>query len=203
MTKAKPSLIVRRMKRPALLFVVLAALALPSFAQSSEVGITFGGGRRTANEAVKENDVPFLNDEFSFSNSAIDIFWGIQIEEGTYFKIKGGRIETPVAIDVTPEGATKKVRRDVEGEVQHIEANIEYRFSEAFGSTALFGGLGFYKHSGEGIDSTADYGFNAGVNADFPITRRYGFVIEGTYHWTRADFRPRYLTLGAGLRVAF
>ena len=43
----------------------------------------------------------------------------------------------------------------------------------------------------------------AGVNSDFPISRRYGVLLEAAYHWTHAEFQPRYLTLGAGLRVSF
>jgi hypothetical protein len=178
------------------------------FAQSSEFGIIVGGSSRTADEAIKA-DGAFLNDEFSLSNSAVDLFYAIQVEPGTYFKIKAGRIETPVAVDVTPEPAEgeqparDRIRRDVEGEVQHIEGNVEYRFSEPFGTTGLFAGVGFYRHSGENIETSSNYGFNVGANGDFPLTRRYGVIVEATYHWTRADFRPRYLTAGVGLRVSF
>jgi hypothetical protein len=60
-----------------------------------------------------------------------------------------------------------------------------------------------YRQGAEGFESTTNFGFNAGVNADFPITRRYGVVVEAAYHWNRAEFQPRYLTLGGGLRVSF
>lgn len=208
LTKPSPSLIVRRMKKPLFLLVLTLFCAIPAAAQSSEFGITLGGSSRTVDDAVNENDVPFLDDELSLSRSAVDLFWGLQIEEGTWLKIKAGRIQTPVAVDVSPvqnprPPANQRIRRDVEGEVQHIEANAEYRFSEPFGTTALFAGVGLYRHSGEGVETESNWGWNAGVNADFPITRRYGLLIEGTYHWTRADFRPRYLTIGGGLRVSF
>jgi hypothetical protein len=207
LTHEAPSLIVRRMRKPLALLALTLACALPAFSQSSEFGIIVGGSSRTADEAIKA-DGAFLNDEFSLSNSAVDLFYAIQVEPGTYFKLKAGRIETPVAVDVTPESPSSadtpdRVRRDVEGEVQHIEGNIEYRFSEPFGSTGLFAGLGFYRHSGEDIETTTNYGFNVGANGDFPLSRRYGLLVEATYHWTRADFRPRYLTVGAGLRVSF
>jgi hypothetical protein len=91
----------------------------------------------------------------------------------------------------------------VDGEIQHIEANVEYRFSEPFGTTGLFAGIGFYRQSGDDSESTTNYGVNGGVNADFPLSRRYGIVVEGTYHWTSADFQSRYMTVAAGLRVSF
>lgn len=208
LTKPSPSLIVRRMKKPLFLLVVTLLCALPAFAQSSEFGIIIGGNSRTVDDAVNENDIPFEDDEFSFSRSAVDLFWAMQIEEGTWIKVKAGRIETPVAVDVSPvqnprPPANQRIRRDVQGEVQHVELNAEYRFSEPFGTTALFGGVGLYRHSGEDIETESNWGWNAGVNADFPITRRYGLMLEATYHATRADFRPRYLTIGGGLRVSF
>ena len=42
-----------------------------------------------------------------------------------------------------------------------------------------------------------------GVNADFPITARYGVVMEATYHFVRGEFNQRFLTAGLGLRVGF
>jgi hypothetical protein len=82
---------------------------------------------------------------------------------------------------------------------------IEYRFREPYGTTGLFGGLGFYRQSADDpeVKSTSDWGYHAGVSADFPLSKRYGVILEGTYHWSRAEFRPRYLTVGAGFRIAF
>jgi len=94
-------------------------------------------------------------------------------------------------------------RRDVEGEVQHLEANVEYRFSEPYGTTGLFAGVGFYRQTAPDSDATVNYGVNGGVNADFPLNRRYGIVLEGTYHWTNSHFQSRFMTVGAGLRVSF
>jgi hypothetical protein len=91
----------------------------------------------------------------------------------------------------------------VDGTVTHVEANVEYEFTEVFGSTAFSAGLGMYRQSGPGFDSETAVGANFGVNADFPITKRYGVVLDGTYHWMRTDFQPRFLTIGAGLRIGF
>ena len=35
--------------------------------------------------------------------------------------------------------------------------------------------------------SETNYGLSAGVNGDFPITRRVGFIAEATYHWVKME----------------
>jgi hypothetical protein len=191
------------MKRTSFLLALIILGALPVAAQSSEFGLIVGGSRRFVDGAKKEDDVVFDDSTFSLSNNAFDLYWAMQIEPDTYIKIKGGRIETAVAIPYEVAGQTKLFRRDVDGEVQHLEMNVEYRFSEPFGTTGLFGGLGFYHQSAPDEESSTNYGVNGGVNADFPISRRYGVVIEGTYHWTNSRFQSRYMTAGVGLRVSF
>ena len=114
-------------------------------------------------------------------------------------RLRGGRIESPVSFAYTVPGSPNTFRRDVNGEVQHIEAGVQYEFPEVYGSTGLFAGIGLYRQSGANVDSTTNFGASFGVNADFPITRRYGIVLDGTYHWVRTDFQPRFLTVGAGV----
>jgi hypothetical protein len=218
-----PSHTLGAMKRAIFLTALMLTAAAPALAQSTEFGILFGGSRRFISGGLGEltpdptDDpaarVPFLDNELKLSNSAIDLYWAIELEEDTRFKVKVGRIETPVAFaianpnfdedDADNPDQPRNFRRDVEGEVQHVSAVIEYRFDEPYGSTALFGGLGLYRQTGEGVDSENDYGFQVGLNADFPITRKYGVIVEGTYHWSRGAFSPRYLTLTGGLRLAF
>ena len=72
-----------------------------------------------------------------------------------------------------------------------------------FGSSSIYAGGGLYRQTGPGFDTTTNFGANFGVAADFPMTARYGIVLDGSYHWIRTDFQPRYLTIGAGLRVSF
>ncbi|HWW62711.1 MAG TPA: hypothetical protein VN181_15155, partial [Thermoanaerobaculia bacterium] len=96
-----------------------------------------------------------------------------------------------------------RVRADVDGEVEHVEGLVEYRFSEAFGSTGLYAGAGLYRSEANGQETRTDYGFLAGVTADFPLSRRYGVIADAGYHWTGGDFRARYVTAGVGLRFSF
>lgn len=203
MNNQNPSLIVRAMKRTPFLLVVLALWsALPLAAQSTEFGVLVGGSRRFA-EGAPADGVEFEDGTFSLRNSAVELYWAINLDDDTRFKIKGGRIETTIPVAYTVDGDDELFRRDEDGEVQHLEANVEYSFSEVFGSTALFAGLGFYRQSPAESDAVNTWGVNAGVNADFPLSRRYGIVVEGTYHWVRDEFNPRYLTVTGGLRVAF
>ena len=190
------------MKRT-LLYLLLVLVSLPVFAQSTEFGVLVGGSRRFVDGAPREADVEFDDSTFSFSNTTFDMYWAFPIEPETFIKIKAGRIEGPVAIAYEVPGEDELFRRDVDGEVQHLEMNVEYRFNEPFGTTGLFAGLGFYRVSGDDQDSDSSYGFNAGVNADFPLSPRYGIILEGTYHWAGAEFQQRFMTFGGGLRVRF
>lgn len=204
-----PSHTLAAMKRAILLTALCLTAAVPMFAQSSEFGVLVGGGRRFVDTGDAEPGTEHLDNKFTLSNSAVDLYWAMEIEEDTRLKFKFGRLETPVAFEVpdetTPDDDDDVFRRDVMGEVQHASAVIEYRFDEPYGSTSLFGGVGFYRQSGDDdeLDSESSYGFQIGVNADFPISRRYGVITEATYHWSRGPFTPRYFTLTGGLRIAF
>jgi hypothetical protein len=191
------------MKRSFLLLGLLIAAAVPLYAQSNEAGIIVGGSRRFVENGLREGGVNWLDSSFSFSNSAVELYWGMEMDESVWFKVKAGRIETQIAEAYKLSGVTGNFRRDGEGEVQHADAVIEYRFSEPYGSTGIFAGLGLYRQSGDGVASTNNFGWSTGVTADFPLSRRYGVVVQGEYHWTNGDFRPRYMTVGGGLRIAF
>lgn len=197
-----PSLIVPAMRKTAFLLAVSLLAALPLCAQTTEFGVLFGGSKRVMKDHVAAPGTTLENPGFSFSNSAVDLYYAVQIDPGTLFKVQAGRIDGPVAFRETTNEGTD-VRHDVKGQVQHVEGVVEYRFSEPYGSTGLFAGVGMYRHSASGFSATTDYGFPIGLTADFPLTRRYGFIAAATYHLTNADFRPRYFTLSGGFRLAF
>ncbi len=199
------------MKRTLFLLALVVAGALPALAQdSTKFGVIVGGSRRFVDGAPHQNENDFIESNFSFSNTSVELFWSIPIEPDLNLKFKGGRIDTEIAIpyDVaTPTAenpnAITVYRRDVEGEVQHIEGVVEYEFDEPFGSSGLFAGLGYYRQAAAGEDSRSNWGVVAGVNADFPITKRYGVLLEASYHWTHEEFDPRFMTVGGGFRVSF
>ncbi len=186
------------MRKTAFLLAISLLCAVPLAAQTTEFGVIFGGSKRVIEHATSAAGTELISEGFSFSNNSVDLYYAFQVDPGSFFKVRVGRIEGPVAFREAGGG-----RHDVRGEVQHVEGVVEYRFSEAFGSTGLYAGVGAYRTEASGMESTTDYGFPIGVTADFPLSRRYGVIVDASFHFTKADFNPRYLTLGAGLRIAF
>jgi len=121
----------------------------------------------------------------------------VQLEPGTRFKIKVGTADTPTTF-ITGNGRENFTN----GRLEHLDGVIDYRFSEAYGSTGIFGGVGLYRQRG-GTNTETDFGLSAGVNGDFPLSPRYGIVVEGAYHWTHFAVKPRWITATAGLRIRF
>jgi hypothetical protein len=206
------------MKRTLFLLALTVLCAVPVFAQeTNEFGFLIGGSRRFiwGGEGVRsitgDAESDWIESNFSFSNTSFELYWSIPLEPEVNLKFKGGRMATEIAIpDIEDDPVTENendptlFRRDVaDGEVAHIEAVVEYEFDEPFGSTGLFAGVGYYRLSAPDEESQSTWGMTAGVNADLPITSRYGAVVEAAYHWTRGEFQPRYLTVSAGLRVSF
>ncbi len=205
------------MIKTALALILLTLVALPAFAQTSELGIAFGGVSRRPLGPDKrpvgpDNKVPPIASGWNFGSSVKEIYYSVVVEPGTRFKIKAGEMDskltfvttTPAipATATTAEIPATSTRQHLNGQVEHIEGLVDYRFSEAFGSTGLFAGAGLYRQKGGGRNET-NYGLSAGVNGDFPLSKRYGIVVEGTYHWTNFDARSRYITATAGLRMKF
>ena len=95
----EPMRIVPAMKKPAcfLLFLLVAA---PAFAQSQQFGILFGGTKRLYSGHDKEAGIPENNvagfsftppDRIRLNSGAREVFWAIQVEPQTYFKIQAGQ----------------------------------------------------------------------------------------------------------------
>jgi hypothetical protein len=183
------------MKKTLILSGFLLVFALPVFAQNNEVTILAGGAKAMETAAGGKSD---------FQHGFEEISYGIEVDQGTIFKIKLGRMSAKTAF-VSRDAAGKQVVDvvDPKGQVEYADATVEYRFSEPFGYTGLFAGTGLYRQS-TGNRQESDYGFVGGVNGLFPITRSLGITAEAAYHW--AHFyspKPRYGTLGVGLRFAF
>ena len=193
------------MKKFVIVLAISFAATASAFAQATEFGVLFGGSKRITGDDEIASGSRNINETFSLSNSTIDVYYMVNVDPGTYFKLNVGRINTPVGFRERESRAGQiiDVRRDVDGEVQHADGVIEYRFSEPFGSAGLFVGVGVYRHQASGESSATDYGFSGGVTGDFPLSRRYGVTLAATYHQTYHEFRPRYLTIAGGLRIAF
>jgi hypothetical protein len=202
---------VAAMKKTAcfLLFLLLAA---PAFAQSGqEFGILLGGAKRlySGRDTDKFPDLPV--DRFRLTHGAREAFYAVQIEPSTLFKIQGGQWNTDVGVVQKGDPANNiPEKKPRSGTLQHVDGIIDYRFSEPFGTTGLFAGLGLYRWSAPAPSATetdipteTNYGYTVGVNGEFPMTKRYAFMVEGAYHWINMSSPVRYVTLTGGLRIGF
>jgi len=193
----KTSRIVPAMKRTTLFLALLVVSAVPVLAQSSELGILVGGSRRFVENDAQPVDGG-IDDSFSFSNTSVELYYKQPIDPNTSLRLKLGQMDGSVAF---PTGTNQ--RTDVKGQIQHVSGLVGYEFDEPYGSTGFFGGLGMYRQSASGFDSETAWGLQVGLNGDFPLTRRYGVIVEASYHWVHFELAPRYLTLSGGLRVSF
>jgi hypothetical protein len=139
-----------------------------------------------------------------FQHGLEEISYGVELEQGTFFKIKLGRMDAKTAfVSKDTDGNTVVDAVDEKGQVEYADAVIEYRFAEPFGYTGLFAGTGLYRQSGANRQES-DYGFVGGVNGLFPLTRSVGITAEAAYHWVHFyNPKPRYGTVGVGLRFSF
>lgn len=208
--------------RKSLCFLLFLLVAAPAFAQSGQqFGILLGGVKRLYSghdkqaEAGTNENLPI--DRFRLTHGAREVFYAVQIEPATLFKIQAGQWNTDVGI--VQSGKDKKgvpipgedVKFPRAGTVQHVDGIIDYRFTEPFGTTGLFAGIGLYRWSASGappdaihdVPTETNYGYTFGVNGEFPMTRRYAFMVEGAYHWINMSSPVRYVSVMGGLRVAF
>jgi hypothetical protein len=223
-------LIVTGTMKKALLVISLLLVSAPLFAQSQEFILMFGGARRQASSSDRREST-LQTDNFDLGGSVREVSWGMELEPGTMFRIKGGAFDSAVRFhnpDFTTNPAANTPCTDnapttcrnlpfVNGTVTHVEAIIDYRFNEAFGTTGLFAGAGLYRQRGNSptaypvgtaVASTASmdetkWGASVGVDSNFPMTRTIGLYLEGTYHFINFRDHARAITATAGLRFAF
>ncbi|MEO6259290.1 MAG: hypothetical protein ABIP63_03035 [Thermoanaerobaculia bacterium] len=183
------------MKKSGWILAFLVAVAMPAAAQHNEFGVLFGGSKALQSPAGRG----------SFERGLREVYYGIALDPGTIFKVKLGRMDANTAFNTGLKDVNGRdiYESDSSGSIEHADGIIEYRFSEAYGYTGLFAGAGLYRQHGKGREES-DYGFQGGINSIFPMSRRYALQLEGTYHVMNFNRpRPRYLTLAAGLRIAF
>ena len=187
--------IVARMRKTGWILAFLLVAAMPAAAQHNEFGVLFGGSKGLNSAAGRG----------PFERGLREIYYGIALDPGTIFKVKLGRMDANAAFNTGQKDVNGRdiYETDPNGSIEHADGIIEYRFSEAYGYTGLFAGAGLYRQHGNGREES-DYGFQGGINSLFPLSRRYALQLEGAYHVVNFNRpRPRYVTLAAGLRIAF
>lgn len=173
--------IVTAMKRS---LILLSLLLLPSLAsaQAFQFGILGGAGRSMEDGF-----------ELDFDEGVVEVFAGARVDWATMFNIKLGQTDMPV----DPLGVATS-----DGSLDYLAAQVEYRFDEVWGSSAVFAGPGVYRGETADLEET-ELGFSLGVNAGFPITPRFAAVLELGYHWVNFETDYTFLTATGGLRVSF
>jgi hypothetical protein len=133
-------------------------------------------------------------------NTAYQVALSVPTELGAAVSFRAGRV---VFDDQEFFGSLRKPDLDF--------ANIggEYRFHEGYYMSSLYLGLGAYRLSGEsgleGLqqrDETAP-GLVFGVTADFPISKRFSFLMEVAGHYVRFDDAQFFATALGGLVIRF
>ena len=179
------SIVPRMRKFLTLAFTAALFMSAPLAAQTMSAGIALGGANQV-------NDGLNLH----LNNSVRELWFGTQLEDTTYFGFKAGQIDSDDGPRVGAPGV------DQNGKIEYLDALVEYRFSEVFGSTGLFAGPGYYRQR-FGVLEENNYGLAGGVNGMFPITRRVALTAEVAYHWVNFDQPSRFITATGGVRVGF
>lgn len=159
-------------------------VALPAFVQaqqSSSVGMSLGIAEPTADGL-----------DFNLKDTALEIFYQVPLDEGTNLRLRYGTLESDLDIKGT-KGT---------GDFQYLDLLVAYEFDESFGKSSMFAGIGMYRQEIGDLDES-DYGFNAGVNATFPVTRRFAFTSELSYHYAHFESETGFLILSGGVAINF
>lgn len=220
--------IVQPMKKSAV-FLLFLFVAAPALAQTGQqFGILIGGTKRLYSSRDKldaQDNTAGVNetlpiDRYRLTHGVREVFYAVQVEPAVLFKVQAGQWDTDVGIVQSGkdhktglpigDGESAATHLPRSGTVRHADAIIDYRFSEPFGTTGLFAGLGIYRWSASGtsdavhdVPTATNYGYTFGVNGEFPMSKRYAFMVEGAYHWINMSSPVRYVTLSGGLRVGF
>lgn len=210
------------MRKPAY-FLLFLLVAIPAMAQETNqsFGFLIGGSERLYSHSDKASrdaycaqtpappdcPVSLPGSNFRLSDRDFEVFYQIELEPQTEFRIEAGQINSDIGGNFPNPNASTPHPQDfkapVKGHIEHADGIIQYSVSEPFGKTGIFAGFGMYRWSAPSVASETNYGYTFGINGDFPITRKYGFVAEGSYHWMNMSVKSRYITLTGGLRINF
>lgn len=177
--------IVNFMTKYTTLIILFLVASLPATAQTS-LGLLLGGSQTLDGGNI----------DTDFSNSLKEIFVATELEPGTVLRIRGGQVDSEDGPQVGLPGVSRV------GNFEFIDALIEYRFYETFGSSSFFAGPGVYRQRFGTFDET-DFGLSGGVNGIFPVSRRLALTGEVSYHWANFEESREFVTLAGGVRFSF
>lgn len=164
-----------------IVLAILVALPAVAQAQTSSLGMSFGIAEPTADGL-----------DFNLKDPTLEIFYRVPLDRGTNLTLKYGALESDLEIEGVKD----------EGDLQYLDLIVSYEFDETFGRSAMFAGIGMYRQEIADLDES-DYGFVAGVNATFPVSRRFSLLTELSYHYAHFEADTSFLILTGGFQFNF
>ena len=188
--------------RRALLLCAAAACfagTAPMFAQSFGIGGTAG----IVNDVG--GDVEFSGFKWGDANG----WFEYKLEKWTAFRLTYGNMWTQQSksdsVQTTPDGPVTVP--ELKESVRYGIVSVSYNFWEGFFTSGLFAGIGGYGMRPSEVpadfESFADpketvFGWHAGVDGEFQVSRQVGIVIRFTYHNVAAHPHRQFVTADGG-----
>ena len=94
-----------------------------------------------------------------------------------------------------------------DADLSYLTLAGEYKFDQTFYEAGMYVGLGGYRlegtDAGGASQDDTSFGLVVGVTGEFPITRRFGVVVEFAGHYTDLDEAQIFATGVGGVAVHF
>ena len=195
-------------RRTLLLCAVAAGLAgtapMPMVAQS----FGFGGAAGIVNDV--SGDVEFSGFKWGDANG----FFEYRIEKSTMFRATYGNMWTQQSksesVVTTPDGPVSVPKMDES--VRYGIVSVSYLFWQDYFTSGLFAGIGGYGIRPATVPVDLEpfsdpeetvFGWHAGVDGEFQVTRQVGVVLRFTYHNVSAHPHRQFVTADGGAVFRF
>lgn len=190
-------------KRSLACAVLGVAAAAPAISQTWGVGASYGSVNNV-------NDSVTLS---GFKPSEYTLWVDYRMEKTTLLRMTYGSMWTPQALAgqtvETPTGGTVPGFKE---RINYVTVDVSYLFWDGFYAGGLFAGVGGYGFNPQTMPAEfAGYqdldervfGWNAGVDGEFRVTKSLAIVLRFTYHNISAHPHRQFVNADAGLVARF
>ncbi len=191
-------------RKPFVFAVCGLALAASARSQDWGVGAAYGSVNNIENTFALDG----------FKPSEYTIWVDYTIEKGTLLRLQYGSMWTPQPYAgqtvETPTGSTTVP--GTKERINYFSVDVAYNFWQDFFTSGIFMGLGGYGFNPQpmppGYAAYQDrnqtvFGFSAGVEGDFRVTKMFGIALRLTYHDVFANPHRQFLNADAGIVARF
>jgi Outer membrane protein beta-barrel domain len=188
------------------LFLCAVAAGLSAAAGAQTFGI--GGAAGIVNDV--DSDVEFSGFKWGDANG----WFEYRMEKNTMLRLMYGSMWTQQSksqdVVETPGGPV--TLPELEENVRYGTVSVSYLFWEGFFTSGLFAGIGGYGMRPDpvpaGLEAYADrdetvFGWHAGVDGEFQVTKQVGVVLRFTYHNVSAHPHRQFVTADGGAVFRF